>query len=230
MYWIYMIINNIDGNKYIGYSRHIDNRMLDHARLRGGSSRLTEAIKKYGLENFLVEVLEYGMDDHNGLTKRESFWIQTLHPEYNLTDGGEGILNYSHTLETRRKISQSLKNRPCSHETRRKISRSLTGKKRSPLTPEQKHQISIVQKNRPHSREHNAKISYTLSQCYDIITPTGEIIKVRGITQWAKHHKLSPGNLIQRGYSKGYRYIKPTDKETNRAVLETDPLDAYSSS
>lgn len=208
MYWIYVIKNQINDHIYVGFTRNIDDRMKQHRLLRSGCSHLVNAIKKYGIENFFVEIIEFGRDEKHGLTVRESCWIQQLHPEYNITAGGEGILNYTHSLETRAKISHSLKKRVVSQNTRRKISLALTGKKRGPLSSQRKHLISTTQKNRIHSREHNAKISYTLSRCYVILSPTGEVLHVRGLARWAKQNGVSAGNLSNRGHSKGYTILQ----------------------
>jgi hypothetical protein len=43
-------------------------------------------MRKYGIENFMIEVLE--ITEH--LDEREKYWISTLHPQYNMTAGGEG--------------------------------------------------------------------------------------------------------------------------------------------
>lgn len=55
---------------------------------------ITNAIKKYGKENFNKEILEYINDDekHKIVSEREIFWIKnTLYPSgYNISPGGEG--------------------------------------------------------------------------------------------------------------------------------------------
>lgn len=57
---------------------------------------ITNAIKKYGKENFNKEILEYINDDekHKIVSEREIFWIKeenTLCPSgYNISPGGEG--------------------------------------------------------------------------------------------------------------------------------------------
>ena len=45
-------------------------------------------MRKYGVDVFTAELLEYNIQDD--LDGRERYWIQTLKPEYNMTEGGEG--------------------------------------------------------------------------------------------------------------------------------------------
>ena len=57
----------------------------------------TDAMNKYGVENFIVEELEY-IEDDNKLSKREIYWINELqtYGGYNATKGGDGTILYDH--------------------------------------------------------------------------------------------------------------------------------------
>ena len=46
------------------------------------------ALRKYGRNNFLWEIIEETKKDNNG--EREIYWIDTLKPQYNATLGGDG--------------------------------------------------------------------------------------------------------------------------------------------
>lgn len=51
---------------------------------------LYDAMNKYGVENFIVEELEY-VKDENILSEREVYWIKELETYgYNATKGGDG--------------------------------------------------------------------------------------------------------------------------------------------
>lgn len=56
-------------------------------------------MNKYGIENFIVEEIEY-IKDNNKLEEREIFWIKELGTfgknGYNATIGGDGKLLYDH--------------------------------------------------------------------------------------------------------------------------------------
>jgi group I intron endonuclease len=79
---------------------------------------LHKALRKYGYENFKIELLEEC--NANSLTELgliETNYITTLKPEYNMTSGGEGhsgisakgekngMFNKKHSEETKEKIS-----------------------------------------------------------------------------------------------------------------------------
>lgn len=104
---IYKITNTLNGKFYVGKTKQkLEKRMAQHRyESKKGSIGLGAAIRKYGWENFTVEVLEVCPDEK--LSEREIFFIAELDCKspkgYNLTDGGEGLVNPSD--ETRAKMS-----------------------------------------------------------------------------------------------------------------------------
>lgn len=96
---IYKITNTLNGNLYIGLSKNLTQRMSEHKSryLAEGrqsyDSPLYRAFRKYGIENFSFEVIEYCEEEK--LPEREIFWIAFYNSyldkkHYNLTPGGEG--------------------------------------------------------------------------------------------------------------------------------------------
>lgn len=85
---IYKIQNNVNGNFYIGKTKKTaDQRFKRHYyNHKDGKTYLYKAMRKYGFDNFSIEVLEETID----LDNRERFWIKTLQPRYNMTEGGDG--------------------------------------------------------------------------------------------------------------------------------------------
>jgi group I intron endonuclease len=91
-------------------------RQSDTNSLYLGSGKLINlSIKKYGIENFYREILEY-CESKEHQNEREIFWINKLDSKnpivgYNILDGGEGgwdpniWKNRKHRQETRNKIS-----------------------------------------------------------------------------------------------------------------------------
>ncbi len=84
---IYKTTNTCNGKIYIGKDKHNDPTYL------GSGVILSQAIKKYGKENFLKEVLEEC--DDSIVDNREIYWISQLNSSdkkigYNLTKGGTG--------------------------------------------------------------------------------------------------------------------------------------------
>lgn len=212
MYSIYVITNTINGKRYVGYSTKVIERLYDHRRLRG-SKLLSAAIKKYGIQNFVVDIVEEGINDQEGLGIREPYWISHLNPEYNMTGGGEGILNYRHSEEARKKISEASSNQIWTEERKRNIGNSIRGKRRPPVSEETRKRLSETQKNRKHSKEHNKKVSLALGKEYDIITPKGEIIRIKGLNKYCQEHNLNQSNMSVRGKSKGYLCTKTKENE-----------------
>ncbi len=129
MYWIYTITNNINGKRYVGFSTNIVERVRAHKKRNNGCPRLLTAFKRYGIKNFSIEILECGKDELFGKNIRESYWIGKLSPEYNLTVGGDGVIGYRHTDETKRHLAEVQKGKSHSEETRRKISKNSFSKR-----------------------------------------------------------------------------------------------------
>ncbi len=83
----------------------------------------------------------------------------------NLTDGGDGVSGFSHSEETKRKLSEIASKRrrgPPSAETIRKITDAQKGKKRKPTGPrseEVKRKISESHKGKVMSEESKRKLS-----------------------------------------------------------------------
>ena len=91
MIGIYKITNKINGKSYIGQSNNIQRRFSEH-RTKGKESRILVdiAIQKYGMDNFLFEIIEECPIDQ--LNERESYWIaqfNTVNNGYNFSIGGE---------------------------------------------------------------------------------------------------------------------------------------------
>lgn len=102
---IYKITNKINGKVYIGQSGDIHERWLEHKRInerQNAAAKIAQtyplyrAFKKYGLDNFLFEVIEECPLEE--LDKKEIFWIDYYNSYvysensngYNLTLGGGG--------------------------------------------------------------------------------------------------------------------------------------------
>ena len=83
---IYKITNTINGKFYIGQD------FYDNPKYFGSGKLIIMAIKKYGIENFTKEILEYCVDEKH-LDEREIFWIKELNATnrkiaYNICEGG----------------------------------------------------------------------------------------------------------------------------------------------
>jgi len=92
MFYIYKATNKINGKFYIGRCKGpIKNREYKHwwyATNKETNMPFPNALRKYGRENFIWDIVEETEEDNNG--EREIYWINKLNPQYNATLGGDG--------------------------------------------------------------------------------------------------------------------------------------------
>jgi group I intron endonuclease len=180
---IYKITNNINGDFYIGKTiKTPEERLQRHFYSAKYQSHtyLHRAMRKYGFENFCIEIVETNPKD---LNVAEVKYISEMTPQYNMTKGGDGRsgpISEEHkrkignanrgencSSETREKISKALKGRSKSKNHRKKISKTLKGQKRSPMSEETKKKIGDAMRGKnlgPMSEEHKKKISESLQR------------------------------------------------------------------
>lgn len=108
---IYQIHNIVNGKNYIGSSCNLYARLYDHMynmnHNHGHNAHLQAAWNKYGADSFNYSILEFC--DPNIRLDREQYFIDIIHPEYNLCFNVIGNLNRVVSEETRNKISSTLK-------------------------------------------------------------------------------------------------------------------------
>lgn len=112
---IYKITNKITNQIYIGCTIYsLEKRFNEHLYRCYNSdhkSKLYNSIKKYGNENFMIDLIEEC--DLTIIYETEKKYIQkfdTYHNGLNNTLGGEGCLGYRHSSDIRKKISDTNKN------------------------------------------------------------------------------------------------------------------------
>ena len=108
MGYIYLITNNVNGNKYVGktelsieerWGQHIKDSKKEKCEIRP----LYRPIRKYGVENFSIKEIDTGQGEE--LNNKEQYWIQhydTYNNGYNATLGGDGkiLLDYDEIIKT----------------------------------------------------------------------------------------------------------------------------------
>ena len=108
---IYILTNLISGNRYIGNSKNIQQRLQTHrSYLRHNyhiNKHLQSAWNKYGEENFDYSILEFC--EENERIKREQYYVDTLKPEYNISI--DIVELPPNTPESRQKLSITRKTR-----------------------------------------------------------------------------------------------------------------------
>lgn len=128
-YDVYKITNKINNKVYIGItSKGLSARWKEHLynAEHGCPFKLYNALRKYGKENFSIELIDF-CNSWEELEEKEKYYIseyKSLQDEfgYNMTEGGDGTIGRYVTMETRDKIRQKALGREVSEETREKLS------------------------------------------------------------------------------------------------------------
>lgn len=114
IYSIYKLVNQQTGKCYIGYTQDLPKRMNDH---KGSSvkkrNKLYNAVRKYGWDSFLCELVYQSLDGHHCLNVMEPHFIRefdTYKNGYNSTLGGEGSIGPK-KQSSKRKMSVARKHR-----------------------------------------------------------------------------------------------------------------------
>jgi group I intron endonuclease len=140
---IYKIENNINGKIYIGLTtKDLSKRIAGH--IAENKSYIQKALNKYGLQSFTVSVID-SAESREILCEKEKYWIQHYGCKapngYNLTDGGDGLINPSEIVRNRiaeavRKLGKNPKftfeGRKHSEKSKRKTSKSCKKTLESP--------------------------------------------------------------------------------------------------
>lgn len=102
MSYIYMITNKINGKQYVGKTNNtVQERWKEHCidskKFRCNKRPLYDAMNKYGIENFSIQILEECSWEEASL--KEIYWIgklDTYQNGYNATLGGDGKVLYDY--------------------------------------------------------------------------------------------------------------------------------------
>jgi group I intron endonuclease len=136
---IYLWTNSINGKVYVGKSRNLRKRTLNHiAALRRKDdpcSLLQRAVNKYGLESFEVEILmnlEGESEDLEYLRELLAYWEEFYVEAFQSRGNGYNLLT----------PSVEVTKPPTSEETRQKLSLARKGKPGIPHTEEFKQKVS----------------------------------------------------------------------------------------
>lgn len=161
---------------YVGLTtRTMEERLKEHQEPASGCRAISNAIQKYGLENFVVDYYECPDDE---LNKHERWMVNlmgTLSPGgYNLREGGGSRGKLSDDTKERiaeakrgiplseahkQSIGKSQLGIPHTEETKKRISESLVG---TIFTEERKQNISKSKIGIPLSEAHKQRISESL--------------------------------------------------------------------
>lgn len=173
---IYKIINNVNGDYYIGSTANklgFKERWKVHRRdLRNNNhcnDYLQKAWNKYGEEAFEFKIVEICEKDE--CIKLEQKYLDNEKPKYNLCKTAGNTLGRKHSKETRVKISQ---NREYSEPWNKGLTMSETSKQK----------MSIAQKNSTLCRENIIKLNKSKRKpVIGVHIETGEEIELEYMKQ-----------------------------------------------
>jgi len=174
MYKIYLIANIKNKKQYVGITKFsIEERFSQHVK-RG--FLLTEAIQKYGEQNFWIQLIEE-VESAERAYELEMYYIKEYNTKvpnrYNITDGGDGIFGWEPSEEYRKECSERVKQlhnekkvgmygKKHTEETKKKMSDSLRGNQNCLgriLSEDTKSKISSSHKGKILSESTKNKIS-----------------------------------------------------------------------
>jgi group I intron endonuclease len=133
---IYVITNAVNNKKYVGQSINSSNRWKEHKRQakKGIEYPIYYAMRKHGLDNFSMEVIEM-VKDREEANEKETFWISELKTQdslfgYNIKAGGakgplpdsmkkdisEGLIEYHASMSEEEKENRINKLRSAAKE------------------------------------------------------------------------------------------------------------------
>jgi len=207
---IYLITNTFTNKKYVGKTiQKVENRFQQHIRYsKKHNTKLSNAIKKYGKNTFIVEILET-CNTEKDLNEREVYWISKILPEYNMTLGGEGaacgenhpFYGKNLTNEHKQKISLSLtgtKKEKMLDNQKHKISQSLSGENHpfyGKKRPE--HSLKMSGKNNPfYGKNHSEEVKSKMAKTYIFKNPNGESVTIKNLTEFSQKNNLNCSLMV----------------------------------
>lgn len=113
MYKVYKVTNILNNKSYIGMTKQsLDKRFSQHkqAAKRGVKTLLYNAIRKYGTNNFIIELISEHSNKKECINQ-EIYHISKNINGYNIASGGEGGFVVQNIEEWKQKLSKSRKGR-----------------------------------------------------------------------------------------------------------------------
>lgn len=164
---IYIIVNKMNGHRYVGQTNNFHRRWKEHRSRRPETrTAIGRAFVKHGKESFTFMVLEKCPIEK--MDEREIHYISTMRPEYNMNSGGTGNRGHlvnDYTRKILSKIARRWWDGLPSDEKKIIISRLKPNRRGSHIPESTKKKMSDANKKfwfgkvRPHTELEKRKIS-----------------------------------------------------------------------
>jgi group I intron endonuclease len=193
---VYAIHHRESGKKYIGITRGLlSKRIQEHLRQR--TMLISRALRAYGLDAFDIDVIDTAIcwDD---LCAKEVYWIAKLNSispnGYNLSAGGEGILDSTGDISRRRISTRKRNGNPwISEEQKARIAISKLGTKASP-----EHRASLTASLMGNQRRKGTHHSEATRERISIAVSAAKIGHRRSLETMAKIRATRAKHLSER--------------------------------
>lgn len=229
------------GKSYIGITNDYNVRCTDHKSGNNGCTAFAAAVKKYGWDNFTHEIIIADITKEEAV-ELEPLLIESHHTRapygYNLSSGGEC---WTHSEESKAKMSASRTGIKQSDETKAKKSAALKGRPRPEhvvealrqantgrkWTEEQRAAASLARKGKP-APEGRGRGKYE----WVLTSPDGIEYNVFGLAEFCATHHLQVNALCRvangtRKHHKGWTARKVTPAKDAISHAEALPTTAY---
>jgi group I intron endonuclease len=214
---IYKITSCIDNKSYIGSAKLIRNRINRHQNNLINnchhSLHLQNAFNLYGIDNFIVEILEYCESSNVILIEREQYFLDLYKPwvseyGYNTCEIAGSPEHRKLSKEHKEKIGKSLLNHLVSDDTKKKIGDGNRNKKMSSES------IELNRKWHTGIKQSEESI-LNRARKYSFIDSNGIIYIGHNLKRFCDEHKLYRQNMKmvltgKRNSHHGFKYYKET--------------------
>jgi len=200
---------------YVGLTKNaLSKRIAKH--ICNDRSHIGRALNKYGIDVFTITTID-SADTTEALNEKECYWISKVsckYPSgYNHTDGGEGTNGHTWSVESKNRLSNSIKGHHVSDETREKIK----NKRKLQVTSEEtKRKISEAMKGKLHASgwHHTEEARIKITKASVGRKHTEETKKKMGVSQ------SGSGNGFYGGHHTAVMKKKMSDLLTGRKLSE----------
>lgn len=151
---------------YVGKDSHIDKNMRYKRHLIPScyNEQQINRVLQNNPQRYQYTVLKQGNFSHKLLNVLEILYIKRYNPLFNFTKGGEGLLGFNHSDETKEKLRKAHLGKKQSLETRRKLSEYHKGRKLPKETCEKIRQSHLGEKNHFYGKKHSNETKIKMSQ------------------------------------------------------------------